>query len=73
MPEVTHYRIRGEVKREDGTVFKNYTPLIYTSQKECIEMVLSLNRQNDRRSVPVYHFVEEFSSEKEGIRTIVRP
>ena len=64
MSEVIHYRIRWEMKREDGTVFKNYTPLIYTSEKECNEMVKSLNKQNDRRSVPVYHFVEEFSSEK---------
>ena len=64
MSQLTHWRIRWEVKREDGTVFKDYTPLIYTSQKECIEMVMSLNRQNNRRSVPVYHFVEEFSSIK---------
>jgi len=59
------FRIRWEVTREDGTVFKDYTPIIYYSYEECMKIAKCLNEQNKdrvRRSVPVYHFVEEVSS-----------
>lgn len=62
MKRQNHYwRIRWEVIRDDGTIYRDYTPIHYTSYKECKEDADALNALNSSRDVPVYHSAMEFT------------
>ena len=57
---IQYWRIRYEVHRTDGTVFKAYTPLYYISWEECNELVRHLNQEHNGET-PVHHYAELFT------------
>ena len=59
-----YWRIRWEVVRTDGTVHHDYTPIQYTSYKECKDDVDAMNASNSSREFPVYHYAEEFTVQR---------
>ena len=59
IPPNHYWRIRWEVTRDDGTLYRDYTPIQYTSYKECKSYADALNASNSSREVSVYHYVEE--------------
>jgi hypothetical protein len=60
-PPDHYWRIRWEVVRDDGTVYRDYTPIHYTSYKKCKDDVDTFNAENHMHEFPVYHYAEEFT------------